>query len=194
MPQIPNRILSVKVTTDLSSEPVTTSDIKSYGNITYSDYDLLIAVLGRTARQMLEKSCGRSFGVKTIQCDLAHNGIKPIRLPNGEVDSISELFYKPCHLQPYNDRVSEVLDRRSNPTDDAKAFEIWNGDRLMGCEGYYMITYDTTDAYATDDVKTAIKAQAMFLFENRGDETKKGMICEVAKAIIQPLIPGDLLI
>lgn len=192
MAQIPNRILSVKVITDLVSEPVTTADVKTYGNITYDDYDELIDTLKKTARIQLERSCGRSFGVKTLQADFAHNGCKAIRIPSGEVDTITSLYHKPCHLQPYDDKVSELVDVREDPTLTNTGYILTSGDKFLGSEGYYISTYTTTAYYLTDDIETAIKAQTMFLLQNRDKAEMQGKIDPVALGIIKNITPGDL--
>ena len=180
-----NNIKRVVVTADLSAEPVTPTEVKTYGNIPYSDYDELIATLITVARQQLEAACGRSFGIKTIECDFMHNG-RSIRLPEGPVNEITALQYREewcCGATP---NWEDVLAN----TDD---WEL-QGDSFKGAEGEYKVTYTTTDDAATELVKTAIKAQTIFLLESRADEKQQPQICAVAKALIFPQTPGDLLL
>jgi uncharacterized phiE125 gp8 family phage protein len=182
MSQIPNSILSVKVTADLSSEPVTLAEVKAYGNITYADYDTLLTALLKTACIQLENACGRSFGVKTIDVEFTHNGYQTgIRLPQGPLDAITALQWRPCRQEPFTDIFAN--------TDD---WEL-EGDRFYGNEGHYKATYTTTAEEVTEDIKTAIKAQTIFLFNNRDNE-KAAQIDPVAYTLIFHHTPGDLLL
>lgn len=60
--------MQVQITTDLSTEPVTVAEAKSYMRLIGSDDDTLIGELITSARQRLEQFTGLSFGNKTIKC------------------------------------------------------------------------------------------------------------------------------
>lgn len=60
--------MQVQIITNLSVEPVTVSEAKSYLRIIGSDEDTLIGELITSARERLEKFTGLSFGTKTLKC------------------------------------------------------------------------------------------------------------------------------
>lgn len=185
MSQSGNSIRSVKVTTDLTQEPVILADVKAYGNITYSDYDSLITALIKAARKQLEAASGRSFGVKTIDVAFTHNGCRTIRLPEGPVNAITALQYR---REGCCGATFDWTDILANTTE-------WTltGDNFLSDEGEYKATYTTTADAVTDQILTAIKAQAVYLFTNRNNPAATG-IDPIAKMLISSSIPGDLLI
>lgn len=182
MPQVGNAIQSKNVTTDLAAEPVTLAEVKEYGSIAYSDYDALLTALIKTARLQLERYTDKSFGEKTVQIDFTHSGVRSMRLPLGPIASIETLFHRRCLLYPYTDSVESGIQ-----------YELQN-DRFIGPEGYYMATCKTSAQLVTEAVKTAIKAQSAYLFENREDAGKSAAICPTAKALLFNLIPGENLL
>lgn len=188
MSNIANRIQQVKATVDLSVEPVSLADVKAYGLISYTDYDVLITALTKTARKQLENYTGKSFGVKTIECTFGFNGKRTgIRLAQGPVNEITALQYRSCACPGV-----EFADIFADPN-YTSTWEVRNS-RFYGMEGEYIATYTTAFDPFPDELATAIKAQAMFLFDNKEDTMKQGGICPVSRALAFPFVEGDMLL
>ena len=88
--------MEVKVTTDLSSEPIALAVAKNKIQATYgtdATEDAEINSLIKAARQMIEKYCNLSLGEKTIEIlyhrDEVHD--KRVKLPYGPHGDISEV-------------------------------------------------------------------------------------------------------
>lgn len=166
-----------KVTTDLATEPVTLSEFKAYAHITYTDDDTVLTAIVKSARLALENFTGKSFGTKTIEVIFGTSG-KGINLPKGPVDAITTIEYL-----------------EGGCCGQASGWETYTGlygvigDRFCAPENDYKITY-TTAFTVTEDIKTAIKAQALHMWENRGDDAKAGSISPLAKTLIFPYVNG----
>lgn len=182
MENVGNRILSVNVLEDISSEPVSTADVKSYANITYSDYDVLIDTSILAARQLLENISGKKFGEATIELQFTHSGCRPIKLPWGWFGKIKTVFYRYCRL----------VDWEAIAADDPR-FEIENG-AFLSDQGHWKITYTTEDRELPESILTAIKAQAKFMWENRNNDQMRGMVDTIARSLIQPIMAGENLL
>lgn len=85
-----NTGLEVKVTSDLSTEPVTVTEFKTYARFTLSDEDTLIGELITSARLRLEAFTGRSFGEKTINA-YWQTFSKEVELPYPPVTAITSV-------------------------------------------------------------------------------------------------------
>lgn len=182
MEQVGNSILSQKITEDVGAEPVTLAEMKTYGNITYSDYDALLTTFITVSRQMLQNACSKVFGSATIDTYFTHSGLNPITLPWGWFGELASVQYRSCRQRTWTD--IEVTDTR---------FEIEAG-RFFGDRGHWKLTYTTEDIEVSETIKMAIKAQAMYLWENRGDSRKQGQICDQARVVIMQLVDGGLLL
>lgn len=79
--------LDVKILTDISIEPVTTSELKSYLNIDYTSWDVLLGNLISSSRIRLERYTGCSFGSKVLVATFMQTA-NEIEIPYGPVQSI----------------------------------------------------------------------------------------------------------
>jgi len=82
--------LDVKINSDISTEPVTVAEMKSYLNIDYSTWDTLLGLLISSARTKLERFTGCSFGTKTLVStfnQVANN----VEIPYGPIQSITSI-------------------------------------------------------------------------------------------------------
>jgi uncharacterized phiE125 gp8 family phage protein len=168
------------VTTDLTAEPVTLAEFKSYAHITYSDDDTVLTAILKSARIALENYTGKSFGAKTLNIIFSTSG-RGINLPKGPVSEVTALEYRApgcCGVVP---GWEAYLDQQWNLT----------GNRFFAPAGEYKATYKTAWTLP-EDVKTAIKEQALYLWENRNSD--KGQIAPLAKTLIYPYINGENLI
>jgi uncharacterized phiE125 gp8 family phage protein len=80
--------LDVQIKTDLTTEPVTVTEAKTYLNVDYTSWDTLIGTLISSARTKLEKYTGCTFGTKTLVStfqQVADN----IDIPYGPIQSIT---------------------------------------------------------------------------------------------------------
>lgn len=181
MKRIGNNIISQAITTDLASEPVTLAEVKAYGNITYTDYDTLLTLLMKVARIQLQGISGLMFGEGTVLVHFTHSGERSIKLPWRNYAEATALEWRSCRL---NDWTVVSL--------DDEQWEV-EANRFMGTKGHWKITYTTEDLTLPEDIKTAIKAQTIHLWQNRDNNNSKG-IDSIAAALIQPYISGDRLL
>jgi hypothetical protein len=169
------------VTSDLASEPVSVADFKSYAHITYSDDDTVLTAIVKSARIFLENYTGKSFGTKTIQIALGTSG-RGINLPKGPVDAITgDIEYLAGGCCGYASGWETYTGQ----------YQIF-GNRFCAPEGDYKFSY-TTAWTLPEDVKTAIKEQALWMWENRGNE-KAATIAPLAKTYIFGYINGENLL
>jgi uncharacterized phiE125 gp8 family phage protein len=170
-----------KVTSDLTSEPVTLAEFKSYAHVTYSDDDTVLTAILKSARIALENYTGKSFGAKTIEIIFGTSG-RGINIPKGPVSEVTALEYRApgcCGAMP---GWEAYLDQQWNLT----------GNRFFAPEGEYKMTYKTAWTLP-EDVKTAIKEQALYMWENRNSD-KALPIAPLAKTLVFPYINGENLL
>lgn len=171
-----NSIISATVISDVATEPVGLTEFKEYAQITYTDDDVALTALLKTARLFLQNYTGRIFGTATIAVSFTHNGERPMSLPYGGGE-FTALTYRRCRLNDWGN----VL---ANTSDD---WYFANG-RFEGLEGHYVGEY-TTSSVVTQDVKTAIMAQALHMRDNRDDVTKQRLISPLAAGLLAHLVP-----
>lgn len=80
--------MEIKVITDVSEEPVTLAEIKSWSQIDadYAAEDETLLLIAKSARERLEKELNLSFAAKTILCQWSGNSMY---IPYGPVQSIT---------------------------------------------------------------------------------------------------------
>jgi hypothetical protein len=181
MASVPNRILEVKVTTDLAEEPVTVSELKDFAKIPFADDDTVLAYVLKSATRLLEKLCGLKFGVATIECSFTHNGYREITMPYGKVDDVTALEFRPCRLTDWD---------ATYINDEGENWEMEGDKFISSSEGHFKITY-TTDTEVTEEIKTAIKIQAKHMAMNRDDEKAILQVQPIVKSMLP--VRGDLL-
>jgi hypothetical protein len=169
------------VTADLTAEPVTLAEFKSYAHITYSDDDTVLTAILKSARIALENFTGKSFGTKTIQIALGTSG-RGINLPKGPVNAIEgTIEYLAGGCCGYAAGWEEYTGQ----------YQIF-GTRFCAPEGDYKFSY-TTAWTLPEDVKTAIKEQALWMWENRNSD-KASNIAPLAKTLVFPYVNGENLL
>lgn len=82
--------LDVKINTDLTVEPVTVAEMKSYLNIDYSSWDTLIGMLISSARTRLERHTGCTFATKTLVSTFNQTADN-VEIPYGPVQTITHV-------------------------------------------------------------------------------------------------------
>jgi hypothetical protein len=131
------------------AESVTLSELKEYCKITNSSDDALLTALISAAREVCENYTNRSFGIREMSCWINnYNG--GTFLPFGPIVEITKVA---------NADGVEV---------DYKA----NGSAFMQImEPRTILNVEYTAGVETlpEVFRTAIKAQALFMYENRGD-------------------------
>ena len=143
----------IQTTSNLSTEPVTVSEAKSFMKITFSTDDTIIQGLITSARMLLEKFTGVSFGAKSYTVTMEVNDCW-IDLPYGPVDSIDSV------TQIEGIGSTEVLTSGTH-------FELIGGRLRIERQGIISIEYSTAFT-VNEDLKTDIKRLVAFMYSNRG--------------------------
>ena len=175
-----NQILDVNNTATVATELFTVSAFKSqYAKIDNSDEDTLIESLIIAARRMCENHVGINFIARTVIASINNlNG--GTYLPFGPVGAIASV----------SDIDGNVLQSGNYKITGSQFKQV-----QWPTEDYLVITY--TGGYATcpADLITAVKAQTLYLYENRGDvqvimnqQTGRVAISPIAQLILNPLI------
>jgi hypothetical protein len=148
-----NLVLDVDFQDESDTEPVTVEEFKNYAKIDVSDDDILIGEIITAARQLCEKYLNISLIERTVVATL-ENGLGNIHLPYG----------------PYVDMVS-IEDEDGN---DIADYELFGTNFKWICTpsncrfiASYLAGYTTLPKY----FKTGIMQEALYLYQNRGDET-----------------------
>jgi len=143
----------IQTTSNLSTEPVTVSEAKSFMKITFSTDDTIIQGLITSARMLLEKFTGVSFGAKSYTVTMEVNDCW-IDLPYGPVDSI--------------DLITRINGLGSTEGFiDGIDFELVGGRIQTIQKGILQIEYSTAFT-VNEDLKTDIKRLVAFMYSNRG--------------------------
>lgn len=171
--------MRVEVTTEPTTEPVTTAEAKAHLWVDHDSDDALIDALVAAARRTAEARTGASFVSRTLRATFdAVEGAPPLTLPRGPVASVTSF---------------EVW---SDAADDWQTVAGTNyyvaGDRLCLVEtgaGDWPTADRTFDAYRVtyvagwgaaaavpDDVKQAIKVITADLYEKRETQIGAGLV------------------
>lgn len=164
-----NQILDVDNTAAIAVPLFDLADFKEYGKIDNSEEDALILLLIETAQRMCEQYVGMNFSARTVIATLnnANGGAYLPYGPIGAIDSITD------------------FDGNAITSDGYKIIGTQFKQVVQPAYEYLQVTY--TGGYATcpANLINATKAQALFLYENRGDSSV-GM-SPVASLILNPL-------
>lgn len=151
-----------KVTTGVTSELLTASDIKDAMRITFTDDDTYLGDLIKAARQAIEKHCSISIGTQTITSILDVNGWEEIEIPYGPLISLTTVSFK-SDFDTYTAAVvSEDYD--SDGVDFATFTPFTSGRWKL----IYQAGYTTLP----DDLKNYWIRLVSWYYENRGDVGK----------------------
>lgn len=156
--------MDFQIVTDAAVEPVAVADFKAeYAKIDFPDEDALIEKLLKTSRRLLE----RKYNVGIVEKDvsvLVNNSCGMIDLPGSPVGAI-------------------VL--------PADATIVGNNNKFLSYPVSCSVSLSYKSGYPLSDVPeeylTAIKQQAIYMFENRGDATTDpASISPAAQETMQP--------
>lgn len=164
-------------TSDAATEPVSASEFKTFARIDGADEDTLIDALLKTARQMAEDYCERSFITQTWKL-YGNNFPTEILIPRGKVISITSVKYTTTtaldttftdFTSSLQNDIGVIVPNDSWPDTDA---EVPNSVEIVYTAGY------GAASAVPESIKTAIKMIASDLFENRQSFAEKstGMI------------------
>jgi hypothetical protein len=144
-------------------EPVTLSQLKDWAKITLDTDDGILAALIIAAREMCEKYTNVNFVARTVTAYL--NNTNSVYLPYGPVGAITGVY---------------------NADDEEVEYEVRGSDfkSLISPKMDVKVVYTGGYTSLPENLRTAIKAQALFLYENRGDSDFK--LSPVAKGILLP--------
>lgn len=156
-----NQILDVQRAV-VVTEPVTLNELKEWTKVDNSADDAILTALISAAREMCEKYTGVNFVARTVTAHI-NNFNGGVYLPYGPVGAITDLYDEDNNVIEYEVRGSDFK-AITSPRTTFKS--IYTG-------GYTTLP---------ENLKTAVKAQALFLFENRGDSPLN--ISPIAKAIL----------
>jgi len=85
--------LQVRIKTDLSTEPVSSTEAKLFCKVTGSTEDALFVILIKSAREALEKYTSSSFGEKTIHTTWLHMPTDQLlEIPYGPIISVDAVY------------------------------------------------------------------------------------------------------
>ena len=156
-----NQIIDVQ-RASVVTEPVTLNELKEWVKVDGSEEDAILTALIIAAREMCEKYTGVNFVQRQVTV-LFNNVNGGTYLPYGPVGSITGVYDTDGNSIDY---VAQGVDFKAvmSPRSTLKA--IYSG-------GYSVLP---------ESLKTAIKSQALFLFENRGENNFT--ISPVAKSIL----------
>lgn len=155
-----NNVLSV--TLGAGTEPVTLDEGKLWGKIDQSDEDDLITALLKAARMICEKFTGIGFMSRQVV---------------GTIDNANGNFKLP--YGPITDDPTGVDVNGNTLT------VVTNSGQVISPCGRMTVTYTGGWATLPDDLKTALKQQFLFMYENRGESAV--VLSPMARMILEPL-------
>lgn len=155
-----NNVLDISLGT--GTEPVTASDLKLWAKIEQDDDDDIVAALGIAARQECEQYSGIGFFSRTITASI-ENANGGFTLP-----------YGPVTVEP-----------TATDVDDNELTLTYNCGQIQEPYGKMNVSYTAGYSTLPENLKTALKAQFLYMYENRG-ESNTG-ISPVAEMILKPL-------
>lgn len=155
-----NSVLS----TDLpdGTEPLTLQEAKDWCKIEQDTDDVIITALITAARRMCE----------TYSC---------IGFINREVTAVVSNFNGGFWL-PYGPVTGDPTAVNTDESDLDITYELGQ----VTTTGQMQVTYQAGYVTLPEDLKTALKCQVLFLYENRGESTAGGL-SPIAKMILEPL-------
>lgn len=121
------RLDGYQITTPVSAEPISLSDIKLYTRIDFSDDDAILSSLITRCRSYAESVTRRALATKTIQCILRPDPV-PAGVLSGPVDAISDplLYAERLSTSPFG-TVPFVLQLPFPPVQSVSSinYQIW---------------------------------------------------------------------
>ena len=149
-------------------EFITLSEVKNYCKISYSTDDALLTSLITAAREVCENYCNRSFGEREMIAWIDNQNANTY-LPFGPIKEISKVYYQDETETTYTSRGTSFM-QITSPRSILKVEYIAG---LTNVENVF---------------RTAILAQILYMYENRGDaqrDTLQGT-SPIAMTILNP--------
>ncbi len=140
-----------------------------YGKVDTTEENALISSLITSAQRQCEQYIGVNFSARTVIATL-NNGNGGAYLPYGPIGA-----------------VTSVTDIDGNVIDPTTGYKLLGSQfkKLLWPLGTVVMTYTGGYVVCPDELINAVKAQVLFLYENRGD-SQVGM-SPVAAMILNPL-------
>ena len=201
-----NNIIDVARSESSPTEPVTLTEAKAQAIITYTDDDTLLTSYITVARKQIENYCNISIVAQTVV--LTADLYNDYELPYGPVTGIqaAETFTGTAGSGPaayqtattnWNTDGTQFLTfmprgaNSFNPDVPFTGYFQWGeyASPYAFDPGYrWRLTYTTGYGTVPDDLKRAILAQVVWLYEHRGDESINVMktVCTEAKMLSDP--------
>ena len=155
-----NGVLSLTFSSE-GSEPVTLQEAKDWGKIDQDTDDAIIYALITASRRICEKFSGIGFIERDIVAGI-NNSNGGFALPYGPITS------GPTAVDVDGNALSLV----------------YNLGQIESPTGRMVVTYSAGYSLLPEDLKTALKCQFLYLYQNRGEGTEG--ISPVAKMILEP--------
>lgn len=169
------KIISLKaVLAEGATEPVTLQEFKNFARHEWSGTtewevveDSIDTSLLKAAREVCETFIRQNIVVKDVTCTAELEDFFPV--PGGEVIG-----------------TITVTDTSNNPI---TGFEVLGdaGAQIRGLQGLYKLSYQSGMSAPMEAIKTAIKIQALFMYDNRTSQE----LAEQAKAWLNGFINYD---
>lgn len=135
---------NVWVKTDVTAEPITLAEAKSYCKVTGTGDDVLFTYLIRAAREELEAYTGRSFATKTIYAEwdkLPKDG--KVRLPKAPVSSITSIKTIDEESTETTLTINTEYYVNGSPWPTVRISAFW-GTRITRVRAEYIVGYGAT--------------------------------------------------
>jgi len=197
-----NNIIDCARSESSPTEPVTLSEAKAQAIVTYSDDDTLITALITKARKAVENYCNISIVSQTVT--LIADLYNDYELPYGPVTGIlsaqtlsgtqgsGPATYETATQQWQTDGTQFLTFMPQgvnsfNPATPFRGYFQWGpyaSPYAWTPECRWKITYTTGYSPVPDDLKQAILAQVVWLYEKRGDENiMQAGLCTLSKSL-----------
>jgi hypothetical protein len=158
-----NEIIGIAFAENLygyTDEPVTLQEVKDYAKIDFDDDDVLLEQLIVASRIQLETLTGLSFVPKDITVQLK-NQCSGIEIPYGPIEG---------DLDP-----TLITDRDGNVI-EIETEGLGGFLSIRTCLDFVQIIYSAGYVGTLpEDLKTALKGQVFFLYQNRGERLSFGV-------------------
>jgi uncharacterized phiE125 gp8 family phage protein len=172
--------------TAVTTEPVTLDEVKKWMNIEldFTFYDALITALITAARAKCEGFVSLSFVSRNVTAILV-NDLGGIRLPYGPTGNI---------LHVYDSESNEVTSDNYTITGNTAKRIDWprTGDCYapawdsVNSNSVIKVVYNAGYSVLPNIFKTAIMMQTAWMYENRGDTIRNGLLSPEAEMLLKP--------
>ena len=162
-------MFKVDIVTDVASELVTLSNVKSHLAITHTDDDTYLTSLITVVRKQTEAYCGISIGSQERAWIIDALGYDELKIPYGPVISVDDVKEK----TDYGTYESLVL---------YTAYDYDNGLFVPFYNGRYKVEFTAGYTTLPANLKHGMLVQIAYLYENRNEGTVG--FCDEAKDLV----------